>query len=475
MYNVLENIHECFTFFKVQNYMAQQNKIYLKRSSVTGKVPTATQLAYGELAINYTDGKLFYKDNTNVVKSVTDAIDTKVGELETKVTNLQTDKLDVNGTAAKATADANGNVIASTYVKGLSVSGRTITYTKGDGTPGTITTQDTTYADMKGATATTNGVHGLVPAPASGKQLSFLRGDGNWAVPTDTTYEAANGSTLGLVKIGSNITNSNGTISITKDNVVAALGYTPPTTNTTYGAATSTTLGLVKTGSNITNTSGTISLTKANVTAALGYTPPTTNTTYDVMMGATSSVNGTSGLVPAPAAGNQAKYLRGDGTWNYPTDTKYTAGAGITVSGTTIVNGGVRSVKAGTAANQIVVDTNGTSSTLTVNNVANATRATSADKLTTARNIALTGNVVGSASFNGSANVSIKTSLGDSITAKNLTVTTSMKLPSIVEYDTTTKITTRTIAANSRSGHYAELASDARVTIADGVTWAIDC
>ena len=85
MYNVLENIHECFTFFKVQNYMAQQNKIYLKRSSVTGKVPTATQLAYGELAINYTDGKLFYKDNTNVVKSVTDNLDTKVENLDTKV------------------------------------------------------------------------------------------------------------------------------------------------------------------------------------------------------------------------------------------------------------------------------------------------------------------------------------------------------------------------------------------------------
>ena len=45
-------------------------------------------------------------------------------------------------------------------------------------------------------------------------------------------------------------------------------------------AATSSALGLVKIGSNITVSSGTISLTKANVTTALGYTPPTTNTTY---------------------------------------------------------------------------------------------------------------------------------------------------------------------------------------------------
>lgn len=50
--------------------------------------------------------------------------------------------------------------------------------------------------------------------------------------------------------------------------------------NTVYSlpAATSSILGGVKVGSNITNSGGTISLTKANVTTALGYTPPTTDT-----------------------------------------------------------------------------------------------------------------------------------------------------------------------------------------------------
>lgn len=47
-------------------------------------------------------------------------------------------------------------------------------------------------------------------------------------------------------------------------------------------AATASVLGGVKTGANITNTSGTISLTKANVTAALGYTPPTADTKVNV-------------------------------------------------------------------------------------------------------------------------------------------------------------------------------------------------
>lgn len=65
---------------------------------------------------------------------------------------------------------------------------------------------------------------------------------------TDTIYTlpTATDSVLGGVKTGANITNSSGTISITKANVVAALGYTPPTANTTYGAGNATTLGLTK-------------------------------------------------------------------------------------------------------------------------------------------------------------------------------------------------------------------------------------
>lgn len=34
------------------------------------------------------------------------------------------------------------------------------------------------------------------------------------------------------------------------------------------------------------------------------------------MIGATASTAGTHGLAPAPAAGDQDKYLKGDGTWS---------------------------------------------------------------------------------------------------------------------------------------------------------------
>ena len=52
--------------------------------------------------------------------------------------------------ATKATQDSAGQQINSTYIKSLSVNGRTITYTKGNGTTDTITTQDTntTYSKL---------------------------------------------------------------------------------------------------------------------------------------------------------------------------------------------------------------------------------------------------------------------------------------------------------------------------------------
>lgn len=125
---------------------------------------------------------------------------------------------------------------------------------------------------------------------------------------TDTTYSAATTSKNGLMTAADK----------TKLDGIAtgANKYTLP-------AATASVLGGVKTGSNITNSSGTISITKDNVTAALGYTPPTTNTTYSNMTAATSSEAGKAGLVPAPAAGKHTSFLRGDGTWVIPTNTTY--------------------------------------------------------------------------------------------------------------------------------------------------------
>jgi hypothetical protein len=48
--------------------MAQVIKV--KQSSVVGKVPTTTQLQLGELALNTTDGKLYFKKNVSGTESI---------------------------------------------------------------------------------------------------------------------------------------------------------------------------------------------------------------------------------------------------------------------------------------------------------------------------------------------------------------------------------------------------------------------
>lgn len=108
------------------------------------------------------------------------------------------------------------------------------------------------------------------------------------------------------------VSNSNTTYSSLK-NPKAITIQGNGTTSFTYDGSAAKTLN-IKAGSNITigsDTSGNITI---NGTA---------NTTYSAMTGATSSAAGKSGLVPAPAAGNQSKFLRGDGTWVTPTNTTY--------------------------------------------------------------------------------------------------------------------------------------------------------
>lgn len=47
--------------------------IKLKKSSVSGKAPLVSDIDYGELALNYADGKLFYKHSGNTIRSFLDS------------------------------------------------------------------------------------------------------------------------------------------------------------------------------------------------------------------------------------------------------------------------------------------------------------------------------------------------------------------------------------------------------------------
>ena len=86
--------------------------------------------------------------------------------------------------------------------------------------------------------------------------------------------------------------------------------------------------GKTKTSFSRTLNSGTkIGTINIDGTATDIFCEKNTNTTYNDMTAATASAAGKAGLVPAPAAGAQAKYLRGDGTWQTPPDTNTTYGA----------------------------------------------------------------------------------------------------------------------------------------------------
>lgn len=128
---------------------------------------------------------------------------------------------------------------------------------------------NTTYANMKAATASAAGAAGLVPAPAAGKQTSFLRGDGTWVVPTNTTYGLASTSANGLLRqlngSTSNFMRGDGTWA------------TPP--NTTYAVANESTNGLMEAadkktvnrliGVNTVTTLANLPITKRSITATL--------------------------------------------------------------------------------------------------------------------------------------------------------------------------------------------------------------
>lgn len=181
------------------------------------------------------------------------------------------------------------------------------------------TDTNTTYSNMGAATSSTAGKAGLVPAPAAGKQASFLRGDGTWVVPTNTTYAKANTSTLGLVMIGYAENGKNYPVELdSSGKMYVNVPWTD--TNTTYGVVGANgSTGLVKNGSTVTSASG---YTACPIVSGVPYYKDT-NTTYANMKAATASAAGAAGLVPAPAAGKQTSFLRGDGTWVVPTNTTY--------------------------------------------------------------------------------------------------------------------------------------------------------
>lgn len=86
--------------------------IRIKKSSVTGKTPTTGDLEYGELAINYADGAIFYKNSSNEIKKFidSDAIATLISNIDVGGTSSTT----VTATSTTASASDHIHVTAAT-------------------------------------------------------------------------------------------------------------------------------------------------------------------------------------------------------------------------------------------------------------------------------------------------------------------------------------------------------------------------
>lgn len=166
---------------------------------------------------------------------------------------------------------------------------------------------------MVGATSGVSGTAGAVPAPAAGQQASFLRGDGSWASVTLGTVTSVGVATPAEFSVSGSPVTGSGTITISKANQSANTVWAGPSGGPAAQPAF-----------------------RAIIPADL----PT-------MVGATGIASGVGGMVPAAAAGQQAYFLRGDGTWGTSgvgtgtvTSVALSAPAELTVSGSPVTTAG---------------------------------------------------------------------------------------------------------------------------------------
>ena len=179
-------------------------------------------------------------------------------------------------------------------------------------TSGTISTAR--LPEMTAASSSSAGTAGIVPAPTSGKQNSYLRGDGTWSIPENTTYTPASATpeavaTTGAVGSSANYArqdhvhaislatgDSNGQVKIAGSNVtVNGLGSAAFTESSAYVPATRTI--------NSKALSANITLSASDVSAV-----PTTRTVNNKALSSnitldTSDIGITAVTVSATAAG----------------------------------------------------------------------------------------------------------------------------------------------------------------------------
>lgn len=191
----------------------------------------------------------------NAIKQAKSYTNTTVTAEQTRAENAEqklTSDLASEVTRAKGAESANATAIANEVERATGVEEALRTDVE-DLTGQVLILEKTKVNKVEGKGLSTNDY----TTPEKNKLAAIEAEANKYVLP------AATASALGGIIVGDRLSiDSTGKL-------VATYTYTLPT-------ASSSVLGGVKTGSNITNTDGTISLTKANVTSALGVDPTTT-------------------------------------------------------------------------------------------------------------------------------------------------------------------------------------------------------
>ena len=145
--DVLASVPDATT--SVKGIVQLSDNITADASSIT-KAVTPHAIVQQNYAKSINGVKPDTSGNVSITR-VNSAASADTAKSATKATNAdKATHASTADSATKATQDDAGQQIDSTYIKSLSVNGRTITYTKGNDSTGTITTQDTntTYSKL---------------------------------------------------------------------------------------------------------------------------------------------------------------------------------------------------------------------------------------------------------------------------------------------------------------------------------------
>ena len=266
------------------------NKVLLKKSSVAAKVPLTTDLDYGELAINYADEKLYFKNSSNQVKSFTTA-----GAGGSAALDFQTYTASASQTTFSVSYTAP---FVNVYVNGVRLSSADYTATSGSNVILSIACAAGDVVNLVGFTSLTIGYGLPTQTGNSGKYLTTDGTNVSWATV------AGGGTTTNALTIGTGLSgtsfNGSSAVTIAIDSTVATLTGTQTLTNKTISGS-SNTLSNIGNGS-LTNSSITVNGSAISLGGSATITANTTNTlTIGTGLSGTS-FNGSSAVTIALAS-----------------------------------------------------------------------------------------------------------------------------------------------------------------------------